>query len=60
MSFWQTDSSGNSYITNDGKAANTFGQTVTVANGSGQLNNGTWNGLQAVVYPPSSKSSTGN
>jgi hypothetical protein len=49
MSIWHKDSAGNTYTTADGKPASTYGIPVTVATGTGQLNNGTWNGSTAVA-----------
>jgi len=46
---WHRDSNNTSYTTSNGQPANTYGMPVTVANGTGQLNNGTWNGTAAVL-----------
>ena len=57
MSIWHKDPAGNIYTTSDGKPASSYGVPVTVANGSGQLNNGHWNGSNAEVNNQSGKSS---
>jgi hypothetical protein len=46
-SIWHKDSAGNEYTTADGKPAGSYGTPVTIANGTGQLNNGRWNGTTA-------------
>ena len=56
-STWHKDAAGNDYTTADGKPAGSYGVPVTKANGTGQLNNGTWDGSTAVVNNSGSNSS---
>jgi hypothetical protein len=58
MSNWFTDSQGNKFTTGDGKPPSGNGVSVTIANGTGQLNNGRWDGSNAQPTDKGSKSSS--